>query len=225
MTYDAAYKYGKEKRIEQTKMVEDMINSKSFKNMTIKMKSSEITQAHFISTSQADMKIYGSTYAVDKLIEQNSYDTEEIDKARHFNVSDDEIMKFYLRKEKLMARSHSGSNGKYYTTALALISSGKVNKGLYKAYGIYGDKMELIKECVENGVTPKLHSEAMCKVMSSIEKADQKDSSMNRAFAATGYKIGRYTLQSLGVTKEEANAGVGLKKFGYNFDSLKTGAA
>ena len=46
MSYDEAYKYGKSKRQNQTKVIERMIDSASYKNMTWKMKSDEVESAH-----------------------------------------------------------------------------------------------------------------------------------------------------------------------------------
>ena len=55
--------------------------------------------------------------------------------------SDKDFVNAYIAKEKMIARCHDSS---YYTKAIALASSS--NKLAAKAYGIWGEKLDVANE-------------------------------------------------------------------------------
>lgn len=216
MTYDQAYKYGKEKRKKQAGLIETMINSKSYKNMTYKMKSDEVDNAHWISQAVADLKTYGAKYAVKKIIDFSSSEKNAYSKFNTLGGTNKEFMEAYIKKESLIARTHDTS---YYTKALALASIG--DDRLAKAYGVYGDKMDAAKEYLKKGGTITEYSNVMCNIISTIQKKGGTSTSLaNKALAAAEYKINARTYNAMGIDSQLANMGVGLKKFGYDFQKL-----
>lgn len=219
MSYDELYKYGKSKRIDQTKQIREMVNSKSYKNMTMEMKAQEVEGAHWISQTVADVKTYGNKFARNRIINDpnaNETDTRAAKLSKKQGVSAKEYMNFYLTKERLINRSHDSG---YYTKALAAAASGSDTvSALYK---INIDKIDAQKEYLKNGGSLKKYSNASCNVISAINKAEATVSTANKALAAAQFKIDEGTYGALGIGEQKANAGVGLKKFGYDFDKME----
>ena len=216
MTYDEAYKYGKAKRIEQTQMIQAMVKSKSYDNMTMKMKADEVNDAHWISQTHADRKTYGNKFALKRIIKDGgTVDSRAAKLSKRMGVSAKDYMDFYLTKEKLIARSHDSD---YNTKALAVALSGLDT--MASLYDINIDKVKAAKEYLEKGGSAKEYSNASCNIISAIEKAEATVSTANKALAAAEYKINERTYTALGIDDQKANMGVGLKKFGYDFDKL-----
>ena len=216
MTYDQAYKYGKAKRINQTELIESMLNAKSYKNMTYKMKGYEISNAHWISQTIADWKTYGAKFAVKRVIDFSDSEKNAYTKFSSIGGNNKEFIEAYIEKEKLISRAHDSS---YQTKALVLATLG--DDRLAKAYGVYGDKMKPAKEYLKKGGTITEYSNAMCNIISTIQKKAGTSTSLpSKALAAAEYKINMRTYNAMGIDSQLANMGVGLKKFGYDFQKL-----
>ena len=216
MTYDELYKYGKAKRIEQTKTIQTMFDSASYENMTWDMKATEVGDAHWISQTHADQKTYGSDFALGKIIDGNfETDSRAAKLSQQLGVSSKEFVDFYLTKEKLIARSHDSD---WSTKALAVALSG--NDRMAALYSVNVDKVDIAKKYLKNGGSAEEYSTASCNIVSEIKKADATISNKNKALAAAYHTINERTYTALGLSTEYANMGVGLKKYGYDFDKL-----
>lgn len=216
MSYDELYKYGKSKRIDQTKSIQSMVDSKSYKNMTYDMKATEIGKAHWTSQTHADQKTYGSDFALGKIIDGNfETDSRAAKLSQQMGVSSKEFVDFYLTKEKLIARSHDSD---WNTKALAVALSG--NDRMAALYSVNVDKVDIAKKYLKNGGSAEEYSTASCNIVSEIKKADATISNKNKALAAAYHTINERTYTALGLSTECANMGVGLKKYGYDFDKL-----
>lgn len=216
MTYDELYKYGKSKRIDQTKQIKSMVNSERYKNMTIQMKADEVDGAHWISQTVADTKTYGAKFARNRIIDNGS----ETDKlaaklSKQVGISAKEYVDFYTAKERLINTSHSSD---YYTKAMAVASSG--SDKLAALYEVNIDKVNAARKYLKNGGSIKKYTNASCNIVSTIKKADATTSVANKALAAAYHKIDEGTYGVLGIGEQKANAGVGLKNYGYDFDKM-----
>lgn len=217
MTYDEAYKYGKENRRQQTMMIDDMIKAPSYKNMTWQMKGDEAKGAHFIGQTFADRKTYGNNYARNQIIRNGSEsDQKAATRSKKDSDSAKDFVDFYLKKEKLVNRSHDSS---YETKALAVALSG--NDKMARYYKIKTNKVDAAKQYLADGGSRKEYSNAMCNVVSVIKKAAVDSTLSNKAVAAASYNINERTYHAMGISSDMANMGVGLKNFGYTFDALE----
>ena len=218
MSYDELYKYGKANRIEQTKTIQAMFDSASYKNMTWNMRASEVDSAHWIGQTHADQKTYGSDFALDRIIDGGSEaDSRAAKVSKQVGVSSKEFVDFYITKEKLTARSHDSD---WNTKALAVALSG--NDKMAELYKVNADKVKIAKEYLKKGGSAEEYSTASCNIVSKINKADVTDSKSNRALAAAYFDINKRTYTALGFSSDEANMGVGLKKMGYDFEKLSS---
>lgn len=220
MTYDEAYTYGKASRSEQNNMIQDMLKSSSYKNMTNGMKVDEVKSSYWIGKSNADLETYGADYAcesINRVSDKVSYE--------RFKLAGGKATTFinaYLGKEKLVARSHDTS---YYTKALGLVSSCKNNK-ILKAYDIHDDKIELEKEYLKAGGSIREYSNAMCNIVSTVNKSGilEEDSSSismaNKAVAAAHHNIKARTYKAMGLSADQANMGIWFKDNGYSLKAL-----
>lgn len=216
MSYNELYKYGKSKRIDQTISIKEMVDSKSYKNMTWDMKATEIGKAHWTSQTHADQKTYGSDFALGRIIDGGSEtDSRAAEMSKQLGVSAKDFVDFYITKEKLSARSHDSD---YTTKALAVALSG--NDKMAELYGVNADKVEVAKKYLKKGGSAEEYSTASCNIVSEIKKADVTDSKSNKALAAAYHDINKRTYTALGITSDEANMGAGLKEMGYDFDKL-----
>lgn len=216
MSYDEAYQYGKENRRQQTKLIEDMVGSASYKNMTWEMKADEVKGAHFIGQTHADRKTYGNNYARNQIIRSgSSTDRKAAELSKSAGISSKDFVDFYLTKETLINRSHDSD---YNTKALAVALSG--NDEMAKIYDINMDKVQIAKEYLAAGGSKKEYSNAMCNVISKISDEMASVSMSNKAVAAAYYNINERTYTAMGLA-EKANMGVGLKNFGYTFATLE----
>lgn len=215
MSYDEAYKYGKSKRQNQTKLIERMVDSASYKNMTWKMKSDEVDSAHWISQTQADRITYGDKFAADRIDNFSDSEKKTHKKLLMMGGSDKDFVNAYIAKEKMIARCHDSS---YYTKAIALASSG--NKLAAKAYGIWGEKLDVANEYFSKGGSLKEYSNGMCNIISTINKYEASDKVANKAVAAAYHNINNRTRKAMGLDNQLSNMGVGLKEYGYSFDAL-----
>lgn len=217
MTYDEAYKYGKENRRQQTMMIDDMIKAPSYKNMIWQMKGDEVKGAHFIGQTFADRKTYGNNYARNQIIRNGSEsDQKAATRSKKDSDSAKDFVDFYLKKEKLVNRSHDSS---YETKALAVALSG--NDKMARYYKIKTNKVDAAKQYLADGGSRKEYSNAMCNVVSVIKKAAVDSTLSNKAVAAASYNINERTYHAMGISSDMANMGVGLKNFGYTFDALE----
>lgn len=215
MTYDEAYKFGKESRRQQASGIKDMIDAKSYKNMTWKMKSSEVNDAHWIGQTCADLKTYGAKFAANRIAKNEENDKEARRANKMLGGTDKEFVNFYIQKEKLIARSHASD---YYIKAMAVALSG--NDKMATAYGIHTDKVKAAKEYLNSGGNRKEFTNASCNIASGINKAGVSTSTANKAVSAASFNIKERTYRALGLSEQKANMGVGLKNFGYTFKSL-----
>lgn len=218
MSYKKLYSYGKEKRIQQTRLVESMTKSKRYKNMTWEMKADEVDRAHWISQAMADKKSYGYKFAADRIISGAKYPEEEKQSMKILKENggnNKDYVNFYIRKERMVSQAHDYD---YHTKALAVALEG--NDALAKAYDINVDKLENAKKYLKRGGSEKEYTTAMCNVMSGIKKANVSTSYANKAVSAANFDINRRTYRAMGLTKDTANMGVGLKKKGYSLESL-----
>ncbi len=215
MSYDELYKYGKESRGQQWAGIKEMIGAKSYKNMTWKMRASEVNDTHWIGQTCADLKTYGAKFAADRIVKNGDTDKEARRANKMLGGTDKEFVNFYIQKEKLIARSHSSD---YYIKAMAVALSG--NDKMATAYGIHTDKVKAAKEYLNSGGNRKEFTNASCNIVSGINKAGVSTSTANKAVSAANFKIKERTYRALGLTEQKANMGVGLKNFGYTFKSL-----
>lgn len=220
MTYKELYTYGKSSRADQWKSIEDMTKSKSYKNMTETMKADEVSGYYWIAQTAADAKTYGSKYAMDRIIDdKKSYDGKYLKQARAEGVSNDALVKYYVGKEKLLARAHET-----YDETKAMAAAIYGNSAIAKVYGIKKEDLILAKKYIKNkGVLNgyKTFTDAMCNVMSNIDKAEVNASVARKAVAAANYKIDNDTLKVMGFSEDVSNMGYGLrKKFDYTLKQL-----
>lgn len=218
MTYNEAYKYGKSKRIEQTTLIEQMVNAKRYENMTWDMKADEINSANWISQTKADLDVYGANYATEKILSNKESKTEQAayKKFQAQGGKNEDYVGFYLEKEKLIAQCHDSS---FYTKAIAAVKYG--NNKISKAYGIYGDKIKATKEYFKKGGSEKEYSNSMCNVISTLTKNNASTKMANKAVAAAINNINKRTCKAMGLTEEKANMGVGLINYKYDFEKLE----
>ena len=222
MSYNDLYKYGKSSRIDQTKSINTMIKSSSYKNMTWSMKSDEVSSAHWNAEMTADRKTYGSKYLINKVLKSeysSETDKQAIKLARSTGtVSDNVLSKYMISKEKLIARSHASD---YYTQAMAIALYG--NDALMKVYSVNLDKVTAAKEYVasKGEAAFKTFTDASCNILSGLDRAEATTSTKNKAIAAVDFDIDEETYHALGITTDVANMGYGIKKFGYSFEALE----
>lgn len=212
MTYGEAYKYLKTSRREQNSIIQDMLNAKSYKNMNAEMKADEVNSSYWISRSVADMKTYDAKYACSTLNRDTDKDAWAAMKS--YGGTAERFMDFYIKKEKLVARTHDTSSSSYNTKALAVALYG--NKKLETAYDIRESKMELANAYLKAGGNEKEYSNAMCNVISRIKKActdEQKisESYSNKAVSAAYNKINSRTYSAMGIKSQKANMGYWFK--------------
>lgn len=239
MTYDQRSEYLKTNRGEQWKGIQRMVDSESFKYLTADMKAEEIKDYHYISTTKADAKVFGYKYAKNKLTDSqiDSYghnkNTWRIIKMNGGSAKD--FVDSYVAIEDLNARAHSSSSD-YHTTALALEAmkfkggkevSDKKKSMLSMAYDVFGDKLEPAKKFLKQvGDAEKALNEysvsrsagvAVCK------EAGVTDSKKNLSLGLANSKIKtrERTYKAMGYDWQSAQAGGGLKKYGYTYKTLE----
>lgn len=219
MSYDELYKYGKISRKEQTKMLDTMFGASSYKNMTIKMKSKEVKDVHWIAQTVADQRTYGSNFAAKRISKTGSEaDKRALKLIDRAGVSKKEYVDFYIKKEKFIARAHDSHDS---TKALTVAMYG--DDRMTRIYNINVKDVEAAREYVKQKGKKeafKTFTNAMSNVMSTIEKVGTSVSKSHMAIAAAGHKIDGATYTAMGIEDDVANMGYGLDKFGYTFDSL-----
>ena len=225
MTYDEAYTYGKSSRGEQNNVIQDMLKAASYKDMTNQMKVDEIKSSYFIGTSTADMKTYGAKYACESL----TRDKDAYKKYEALGGKAKDFMNVYLGKEKLLARAHDTT---WYTKALAIEAYGGANKkNMRTAFEIKPDKVKLEREYLKNHGSIKEYSNAMCKIVSTVNQSGVLDdkktqygtpepSMAQKAVAAAYHNINNRTYKAMGLSADQANMGVWFKKNGYSLKAL-----
>lgn len=226
MTYTEKHDYLVSKRADQWQNWKSAVDSKSFKDMTTKMKADELTDYHFLGQIKADKDVYGVKYAAKKIVEKGSKEADLWKNIKYFGGNAKDFVDSYVAIEKLSARSHKND---YHTKALAIraMDTSEKKKDLIgKAYDIYGDKLEPAKTFLSKykDATKALadYTNAFCSGESVCEKAGVSDSKKNMSLALANvdggvpekvYRAGGYDWNS-------AQAGGGLKKYGYTYDSL-----
>ena len=216
MTYDELYIYGKESRKQQTKLINDMMKSGSYKNMSWEMKGEEINGSHFIGETYADRKTYGDKYTVNKIKKTGMEgDKTAVERARRAGVSDKDFVDFYITKETLINRAHDSS---YETKALAVAMTGNDKMGT--VYEIKPEKVAKAQEYLKKGGSAEEYTDAYCNIMSRIEKTESSSSKNNKSRAAANFDINARTYEAMGFTADQANMGIGLKKYGYSLKAL-----
>lgn len=225
MTYDEAYTYGKSSRGEQNNVIQDMLKASSYKDMTNQMKVDEIKSSYFIGTSTADMKTYGAKYACESL----TRDKDAYKKYEALGGKAKDFMNVYLGKEKLLARAHDTT---WYTKALAIEAYGGANKkNMRTAFETKPDKVKLEREYLKNHGSIKEYSNAMCKIVSTVNQSGVLDdkktqygtpepSMAQKAVAAAYHNINNRTYKAMGLSVDQANMGIWFKKNGYSLKAL-----
>lgn len=232
MTYDEAYTYGKANRVKQNELIETMINSKSYKNMTWGMKADEVDDAHWIGTAVADLKTYGANYAIKSLTksEYNKKEKETWQEYKRLNgageATNKAYMNYYINKETLRARSHADGDDMYRVKAITAILSGDDN--LLSALDIHKKKVDDLKKYKKtlekngfkgNKLKEKAFqelSDACCEIMSNVNKAEVSSASKGvksvsaGIVAANGNQIAERVYRALGHNWNSAQAGGGL---------------
>ena len=238
MTYDEAYTYGKANRIKQNTMIEDMINAKSYKGMTWKMKADEVSDAHWVGTTVADLKTYGANYAVRALLKNNEGEKDDFTNYKVFKGTSEATSKafveYFIEKETMIARAHCDSTDIYKIKAAIAVRKG--DKELLSAIDIhnkvtvedmttYISKMrgkakqsgEKLKKLIFDDIT-----DFTCSAASHIDAAGVNSSTSAKSLAlgicaADGDKKAELTYRGMGYTWNKAQAGGGLAlKYGVN---------
>lgn len=218
MSYGEAYQYGKQKRRQQTTLIEDMAKAKSYQDMTWNMKAEEVGNAHWISQAVADRDTYGYHFAAERIAKAD-WEKKNLKAYKGLGGGEKGYVDFYINSRKMYARAHNNDRYDYYTKALAVVKYG--DKKLAKVYDINMDKIDNAKEYLKKGGSVKEYSNAMCQVMSGIDKAGVSSSIKNMAISAADFQINKRTRKAMGLTKDKSNMGIGLKKFGYTYESLE----
>ena len=223
MSYDELYRYGKKSRQDQAASIDTMIKSDSYKNMTYAMKADEVNSAHWNAVAVADNKTYGSTYFLDKCLENDAYkqDQSAITLARENGLaSDKEMANYIINKEKFLARCHETYDSE---KAMAIALYG--NDDIMKAYAENIERVEVAREYVAKygkDKAYKMYTDSMCNIMSGLDKAGATVSMSNKAISAADFDINEDTYRAMGFSADQANMGVGIKKFGYSYNALKS---
>lgn len=226
MTYTEKHDYLVSKRADQWQNWKSAVDSKSFKDMTTKMKADELTDYHFLGQIKADKDVYGIKYAAKKIVEKGSKEADLWKNIKYFGGNAKDFVDSYVAIEKLSARSHKND---YHTKALAIraMDTSEEKKDLIgKAYDIYGDKLEPAKTFLSKykDATKALadYTDAFCSGESVCEKAGVSDSKKNMSLALANVEGGvpEKVYRAGGYDWNSAQAGGGLKKYGYTYDSL-----
>lgn len=233
MTYNEMYTYGKESRTQQNSMIETMVDAKSYKRMTDKMKQDEVSEAYWIAKSAADMKTYSANYAIKALKDggrhkseieayneyknllKNNFNTEEISK---------KYMDYYIEKEKLVLRSHAKSYDVDKLKAFATVQSGK--KVLREALGLEGRDVKPMQKYwksvkSDGGGLKKSKDTAFkeltdgcCSIMSHTNKAEIENPSKGVKSVSAGIEAAH---------KRKIKERV-YRAYGHNWNSAQSGA-
>lgn len=236
MTYNELYKYGKTKRQSTSDSIQGMFDADSYKNMTNDMKVDEIVKyKKDISTIQADMKVYGAKYTVERIVGGKNVSEKERKGAKadttawkiwkdnkgNTKESQKAFVYFWIGKENLIARSHETG---YEVKALACALYG--SKELGRAYDINTDKLDRAYSYIkEKGKKTGfgMFSDACCNIAAGLDKAQVESTSRpNRSWSAAGYdNIDESTYRAMGFDWNSAQSGAGLRqKYGYDVNQL-----
>lgn len=223
MSYEELYRYGKKSRQDQAASINTMIKSNSYKNMTYAMKADEVNSAHWNAVAVADNKTYGSTYFLDKCLENDAYkqDKSAITLARENGLaSDKEMANYIINKEKFLARCHETYDSE---KAMAIALYG--NDDIMKAYTENIERVEVAREYVAKygkDKAYKMYTDSMCNIISGLDKEGATVSMSNKAVSAADFDINEDTYRAMGFSADQANMGVGIKKFGYSYNALSS---
>lgn len=241
MTYDELYKYGKRSRRFQTKMFDDMLNSSSYKNMTWKMRADEVDECSFISQNYADWKVYGANYATQALVTRAEHEGDKLNAYRSLKgvgkkneAANETYMKYYIRKERYINRSHADANDGYYLKALSALMTG--DQDLVNSLDLADSKVTAMSKYMEVSLRrakgdKKVRREKMfteltdncCNIMSNIageglDSATKGIKSVSAGLCAmNGDKVPERVYRAFGHNWNSAQAGAGLQKE-YNKD-------
>ena len=242
MTYDEAYTYGKSNRKFQTKLVEEMINANSYKNMTMEMKADEVDKAHWTSTAKADLDTYGATYAIKSMLQSNDKEKEAVKEYRRLMEGSDlskkkineNYMRYYIDKESMLARSHATGDDVYRVKGLVAIQRG--DSTLLQALDIQKSKINDLQMYVEQatadakekGEKPKSFiykewTDGYCNIMSNVKKAGISSPSKGvkstsaGLLAVNGEQLPERVYRGMGHNWNSAQSGAGLM-MKYNSD-------
>ena len=231
MTYKEKHDYLLEKRSKQWGYWKEAVDSKSFKDMTMTMRADEISDYHFISTIDADLKVYKAKYAKDKIVAKGDDEAELWKNMKYFggkNITARDFCEAYKAVELMGARTHNSSD--YHGKALAIEAMNTTAQKkdiIEKSYDVWGDKVEpaktFIKKCGGNVTKAiKEYSDASRSGVSICEKNEVSTSKKNMSLALANVEGGvkERTYRAMGYDWNAAQAGGGLKKYGYTYDSL-----
>lgn len=247
MNYKDAYTYGKANRIEQTKIVQTMVDSPNYKEMTWGMKASEVDSAHWIGNMVADHDTYGINYALGAMKKsalqsdnsKNSRDGRDYKTYQKYvetagkSRDKERFWQWRIEKEEMYARAHPSGDDTYRIKGLCAIETGDQN--LVDAMKLEGSKEPELKhywKLVQDGSKNKTEAkkiafneitDACCRVTSNLKhaKVDKDDLgtlSLSAGMSAkNGNKIDERVYRALGHTWNSAQAGGGLQ-LKYNKD-------
>ena len=237
MTYDDAYTYGKASRKEQGKIVKDMIDSNTYKNMTDDMKADEVSNAYDIGCMVADHDTYGVNYAIKRMknseMSKDKSDAKTFEKYSKNAGKDKDAEKFWewrVNKEEMYARSHATDDDIYRVKGICAIESGDDN--LVKAVKLTGNKEPELrnywkKKLADAGGNKKKAkaaafneiTEFCCDTTSELKKAGIEATDLGIKSAAAGKRAGKKNqfsediYRAMGHFWNSAQAGGGLKKY------------
>lgn len=237
MTYEELYEYGKVNRSTQYNYLKKMIDAKGYKNLTYGMKESEIDTYGRLSAVKADLDIYGGKYAKNGIVKGTNKSAAREKgvwkKYKAFGGDAKGFVEGYLKKEEVCNRAHDTD---FWTKAVALAAyeadlkkkGGNVKqaKMLQKAYGVYGDKIEAAQNLIKanGGNADKALSkftDAMSSAVAETFKNAVGNNKMNRSRAAADHDVDENTYYAMGYDWNTAQAGAGLKKYGYSLKQLE----
>lgn len=203
MSYRDMYEYSHRKRLVQTKMYDEMINSDSYKNMTWEMKAQEVVNSGDIANVYCDKKVYGANYAA-LALSQNEKEKERINTYRSLKgvdendeAANEKYVNYYYRKERYINRAHSDGQDSYYLKGLSALMSG--DKALLDAVDIDKSKVDAMRNYMNvttkkvkgdkverNKIMFKELTDGCCNIMSNLKDAGVETSSKGVKSASAG---------------------------------------
>lgn len=236
MTYKDAYTYGKANRIEQNERIKDMLDSKSYKGMTWKMKADEVDDAHWIGTTVADLKTYNPNYAMKAMLKNNEKEKEAVKEYKRLRGEtgtkvNKDYLEYYIEKERLVSRSHATGDDIYRMKGIAAVQKG--DDTLLRALDIQKGKVDDIKHYWEKAkkkfgkdVVKKSFEEitdGCCSIMSNCKYAEVQNPSKGVKSVSAGMVAKGYTTpDGVKIEGDQIREDV-YRLLGHNWNSAQAG--
>lgn len=236
MTYQDAYTYGKANRIEQNERIKDMLDSKSYKGMTWKMKADEVDDAHWIGTTVADLKTYTPNYAMKAMLKNNEKEKEAVKEYKRLRGEtgtkvNKDYLEYYIEKERLVSRSHASGDDLYRMKGIAAVQKG--DDTLLRALDIQKSKVDDIKHYWDIakdkfGKDAKTKSfkeitDGCCSIMSNCKYADVQNPSKGVKSVSAGMVAKGYTTKDGVEIKGDQIEERVYRLLGHNWNSAQSG--